>query len=221
MKRFGNVYEVVCERENLRAAYFQARKGKRGVGEVIEFEANLGQNLAQLQRELLNETYRLGAYRVFFIKEPKERLVMAMPFRDRVVQHSLCDFVLEPILDRHLITANCDNRHGMGTHFALRLLKTQMMRISWEHPSDTLYCLKCDISKYFYSIDHQTLKQKLRRLIKAPKLLRLLDHIIDSGNNVAIQERTRLGIPCRGVGLPIGNQLASFLLFITCPIWII
>ena len=51
MKRFGNVYEVICDRENLRAAYIQARKGKRGVGEVIQFETNLGQNLTQLQNE--------------------------------------------------------------------------------------------------------------------------------------------------------------------------
>jgi hypothetical protein len=98
----------------------------------------------------------------------------------------------------------------MGTHYALDLLKNQMLGLRWEHPWETLYCLKCDINKYYYSIDHQTLKQKLRRLIKDPKLLRLLDHIIDSGNNVAIRERTRLGLPCRGAGLPIGNLTSQF-----------
>ena len=132
---------------------------------------------------------------------------MALPFRDRVVQHSVCDFLLEPILERHLVAANCACRSGKGTHYALGMLKDQMLRIDREHPGEALYCLKGDIDKFFYSIDHRTLKQKLRRLIEDPKLMRLLDLIIDSGDNVAVQERTRLGLPCRSAGLP-GN-LAS------------
>lgn len=205
MKRYGHVYEHVYNRDALRRSYYVARKGKRHISDVIEFESNLGQNITQLQRELESESYKVGHYRVFMVKEPKKRLIMAMPFRDRVVQHAVCDFVLEPIFDRHMINTNCANRHGMGTHYGLKTLESQMKKLYYQYPDKNLFCLKCDISKYFYSISHQVMKDKLRRIIKDPKLLRLLDMIIESGDRYGVEEKKQLGIYRPGYGLPIGN----------------
>lgn len=192
MKRYNNLYEQVCNFENLKRSFYEARKGKNNIKEVIVFSNRLNQNLIKLQKELMNKTYKMGEYRIFTLIEPKERLIMAQPFRDRVVQHSLCDYVLEPIFDRHLIHTNCANRHGFGMHYGLKKLKWQMQKI-WRKNRDKKeigYCLKCDISKYFYNIDHELLKNKIRKLIKCKETLWLIDLIIDSTDNP---------------GLPIGN----------------
>ena len=102
--------------ENLYEAHKQSRSGKREKYEVIQFELNLSENLVQLQKELYNGTYRLSGYRRFEIYDPKPRTIYAMHYRDRIVQHSLCDNVIAPCMERHLIYDNSASRVGKGTH---------------------------------------------------------------------------------------------------------
>jgi len=106
-----------------------ARRGKRNSSQVITFEMNLGSNLLRLKTELENKTYKPFPYRVFKIYEPKERIVKAPHFRDRIVHHSLCDNVLEPLFERHFIPFTFACRKGKGTHAALDLLKQQMQQL--------------------------------------------------------------------------------------------
>ena len=89
--RFSNLYE----------AFIKARAGKRHKPDVAAFECHLERELLQLRRELEASTYRPGPYRAFLIHDPKERMISAAPFRDRVVHHALCN-VIEPILDKTL-----------------------------------------------------------------------------------------------------------------------
>jgi hypothetical protein len=196
MKRVNNLYHLVYDFTNLYRAYLAARRGKRNKIEIIKFESLLSSNLLQLKEQLMNKSYCPGPYRVFVIREPKERVIMAPRFRDRVVQHSLCDNVLNPVFERHLIPFTFANRRYKGTHAALYTLSRQMQKAWKESGNNGCYILKCDISNYFYSINHSILKGKIRRLIKDKDILWLTDLIIDSTPGE--------------VGIPIGNLTSQY-----------
>jgi retron-type reverse transcriptase len=162
--------------------------------------------LCQLQAELEAKTYRPGAYKTFEIKEPKPRMISAAPYRDRVVHHALCN-VIAPIFDRTLIHDTYANRVGFGTHRALRRF-TEFARSS-------RYVLQCDLQKYFPSIDHEILKLILRRKLKCPDTLWLIDTIIDASNPqqpiIHHFPGDELLAPLqRRRGLPIGNLTSQF-----------
>ena len=112
-------YDAVCDFANLYAAHTRACRGKMHKREVVEFELSLAQNLVRLREELLSQTYDLAGYYHFVVTDPKRRDVHALHYRDRVVQHALCDEVLAPVLEPRLIYDNAAGRAGKGTHFAL------------------------------------------------------------------------------------------------------
>ncbi len=145
MKRAGGLWPEITSFANLLHAARQAQQGKRYRSNVLAFNARIELELEQLQRELLEKTYRPGAYRTFEIYEPKRRMISAAPYRDRVVHHALCH-VIAPIFERTFIHDSYANRAGFGTHRALRRF-TGFLR-------STRYVLQCDIRKYFPSIDH-------------------------------------------------------------------
>jgi len=206
VKRHGKLYPDLTTFANLFAASRQARRGKRYRDNVLVFEANLEAELLRLQAELQNKTYCPGAYRTFYIVEPKKRLISAAPYRDRVVHHALCN-IIQPIFERGFIRDSYANRSGFGTHRALRRF-TGFARTS-------RYVLQCDIQKYFPSIDHEILKALLRRKIKCPDTLWLMDTLIDHSNP---QEPAQFYFPGddlftpaqRSRGLPVGNLTSQF-----------
>ncbi len=207
MKRLGGVWEQLVSFKNLLLAYKKARRGKSRRSSVAGFECNLEKELLQLQRELQSGDYQPGDYRVFTIYERKPRQISAAPFRDRVVHHAIMNMI-EPCIDRSFIDDSYACRHAKGTHAAIA--KYQY----WAHRYR--YVLKMDIARYFPSIDHAILKQKLRHYLKDQKLLLLLDRIIDSsqcepeqwvyfpGDDLFTQAE-------RKVGIPIGNLTSQFL----------
>ena len=89
METLRNIYPKIYDFENLHQAYLEARKNKRFREDVLRFTANLEENLIQLQNELIYKTYSVGRYREFYVREPKKRLIMALQFRDRVVQWAI------------------------------------------------------------------------------------------------------------------------------------
>jgi RNA-directed DNA polymerase len=194
-KTIKNVFARIHAFEHLFQAHRDARRGKRGKEEVIRFELDLNRNLIELQQQLESQTYEVGKYRIFKVFEPKERIIMSLPYRDRVVQHSLCDRVLAPLLDKKMIEDNCASRPGKGTHFGLNRLERFMKEFYHKRGTDG-YVLKADISKYFYRIRHDQLKHMLYRHISDKKLLWLLDRIIDSTPG--------------GIGIPIGNMTSQW-----------
>ncbi len=206
MKRYGNLWPEIIDFSNLVAATRQAQRGKRFRDNVLAFNYNLENELIKLQEELASKTYRPGEYKTFQIVEPKKRMISAAPYRDRVVHHALCNRIV-PIFERTFISDSYANRVGFGTHRALRRF-TGFLRSS-------RYVLQCDVMKYFPSIDHEILKQSLRRKIKCPDTLWLIDTIIDASNQ---QESVTeyfpdddLMTPCeRRRGLPIGNLTSQF-----------
>jgi retron-type reverse transcriptase len=186
MKRANGLFEPMISFDNLIRAAGQASRGKRHKPAVARFMFDLEPELLRLQAALANGTYRPGRYTVFEIRDPKRRRICAAPFRDRVVHHAVCN-LLEPHLDNRLIFDTYACRTGKGGHAAIR----RAQRFARRYP----YFLKCDIRRYFESIDHNTLKALLRRIIKDCRLLALLDTIID--HHPPYTEPGR--------GLPIGN----------------
>ena len=184
-------FEKVWNFENLYRAYRKARRGKRWKGAAAKFEVNLLEALHLLSVQLRAKTYRLSPYNTFKVYEPKERIVMSNSYKDKVVQHALCDNVLGPRVLPSFIKDNYASQEGKGTHFGLERLEEFMRRFYRKKGVDG-WVLKGDIRKYFYSIRHDVLKELVRKYVDDPECLWLLDMIIDSTEG--------------NVGIPIGNQ---------------
>ena len=192
-KTYNNIFPKVYAFDALHAAYLRARAGKRGQADVQAFEQNLEGELIQLQNELIWGEYRTGAYKTFLVHEPKERLVAALPFRDRVVQHALVA-AIEPIWERRFIADNYACRPGRGTHRGADRAQALLRQVRRRHGRPMV--LKADVAKYFPSINHAILKTLIRRRIACRRTLALIEAIIDSANQIN---------DLHGVGLPIGN----------------
>lgn len=174
--------------------------------EVGRFRTHAEAELLQLARELRNRTYTPGAYRERWIARPKRRMISAAPFRDRVVHHAVCGVVM-PLFERRMIFDLYSNREGKGTHAAIRRCEGFCRRFP--------YVLKCDIRKYFPSLDHQVLKAELRRTIRCPGALWLLDRIIDHSNRqepvcTVFAGDDLADAAGRRVGVPIGNLTSQW-----------
>jgi retron-type reverse transcriptase len=206
MKRIGNLWPGLISFENLTAAAQLATAGKRSRQDVAAFNLNLEWGLLRLQRELREGTYKPGPYHSFIIEDPKPRRISAAPFRDRVIHHALTR-VLEPIFERRFSKDSFACRKGMGTHRALERAKEGARRYR--------YVLKCDIRKYFASMDHEILKGLLARVVKCRPTLDLAGRIIEGSNPqeevTAYYPGDNLFTPYeRTRGLPLGNQTSQF-----------
>lgn len=180
MKRIGNSYDEICSLDNLRLAYDKARRGKSGQYGVKLFERDVEGNIRSIHDELTNGIYRTSEYKVFTIYDPKKRKISSLPFCDRVVHHAIMN-VMEPIWTSIFIRNTYSCIKTRGIHDVLRHLKRDLKDVE-----NTRYCLKIDIRKFYPSIDHDILKQIIRRKIKDARLLQLLDEIIDSVPGVPI-----------------------------------
>ena len=208
MKRIKNLYEKIYDFENLYEAWEAARKGKRYRDEVMLFSSNLEANLIEIQNHLIYETYTVGRYRQFYVYEPKKRLIMALPFKDRVVQWAIYR-QLFPLFNKQFIHDSYACREGKGTHKAVDRLQYWLRQV--DRKPQRFYYLKLDIAKYFYRVDHEILINILNRRVNDKRLVDLLTLIINS-------EETRFGLPIGidpelvdpsdrlfEVGMPIGN----------------
>ncbi len=199
-------YKKIYDFENLYRAYITSRKCKRGTRDVIQFEMNAGPNLSRLQEELANGSYRLTGYYHFTIHDPKVREIYALHYQDRIVQHSLCDNLLAPYFERHLIYDNAACRKNKGTLFAMNRLNG-FMHEHFKKYGNKGYFLKCDVRKFFDNIDHESLKERLQRVVDDERTLRMLFDIIDSYEVAP------------GKGIPMGNQTSQwFALFYLDPL---
>ena len=209
MKSYKHLYPRIWEFENLLAAFYQARRGKRKTPELCAFEYHLEENLFALQEELQTHTYLPGAYHHFYIHEPKERNVSAAPFRDRVVHHALCNIIM-PIFERRFIYDSYANRVGKGTHRALARAQEFLRK--------NAYVFHGDILKFFPSIDHEILLGILGRRIRDAETMELIRLILASGEGVLAYEYPMQWFPgddllsplARRRGLPIGNLTSQF-----------
>jgi hypothetical protein len=171
MKRAGNLYGRIAEPENLRLAFLKSIRGKRGKPDVIAYTANLDANLRQLREQLLAERVDAGHYHFFTVHDPKERVICAASFPERVLHHAIMN-VCEPVLERYAIHDSYACRTGKGMHSAVLRAQDFTRRYAWY--------LKLDIRQYFASIDHGVVTALLERRIKDKAVLRLIGAILDT-----------------------------------------
>ena len=207
MKRHKNLYDGICSWPNLLLAARRAQRGKRFKANVAAFNFDLERELLRLHRELEEQTYEPGPYYEFYIQEPKPRMISAAPYRDRVVHHALCN-VIEPLFDRTFIDNSFACRVGKGQHLAADQFTRYARRFR--------YVLKCDVRKYFPSIDHDIMFDRIERKIADPKTLWLVRTIIDASNPQEAFDPYFPGDDLftpfeRRRGLPIGNLTSQML----------
>jgi len=184
MKRHGQLMAQLADGENLRLAFWKAAKGKRGKADCLAFRERLEANLAALGAELLTGGVFVGDYHYFQVHDPKERLICAAAFRERVLHHALMN-VCEPVLERGAVFDSYACRKGKGRLRAVERAQGYARTHRW--------FLKLDIRQYFASIHQGTLRRLLGRKFKDPVLLGIFDRIIGSYHSAP------------GRGLPIGN----------------
>src|SRR3989344_3182623 len=196
---FSHTYESIISVENLLEAWKEFLRGKRQKRDVQEFQAHLMHNILSLHHDLVSQTYRHGGYQHFKIADPKPRDIHKASVRDRLLHHALYR-QLYPFFDRAFIYESYSCRIGKGTHRAMDRFRTFASQVSKNH-TRTAWVLKCDIRKFFASIDHQTLFAILERYIPDQNILQLLREVVSSfPQGVALRR-----------GLPLGNLTSQLL----------
>jgi RNA-directed DNA polymerase len=205
MKTYNNLYPQILSFDNLLLASRKARKGKRFKESCARFELNLEKELLRVQQELEDMTYRHGGYRDFIVFDPKQRLISAAPYRDRVVHHALCN-VIEPVFERSFIDDTYACRKGKGTYAAVNRYTQYARRYR--------YVLKCDVRKYFQSIDHAILMSLISRKIRCRQTMELIKEILcsrcDDSSHFYFPGDDLFTPFQRPKGIPIGNLTSQF-----------
>ena len=211
MKRYGNLYEKICDIENLRKAHKNAKKGKGWYKEVKMIDENPEYYLGLLQEMLINHTYKTSDYEVFYKTEGKKtRKIYKLPyFPDRICQWAILQ-VIEPFIINNLTDDTYSAIPKRGIHKALFKLQDAM----WNDVPECQYCLKLDARHYYQSINHELLKQKYARMFKDDELLWLLGEIIDSITTAEIDDLRAIYLLEEDIdpetGIPIGNYLSQY-----------
>lgn len=185
-------FQKVIDFNNMYKAYRKSKSGKGFKKSSARFSIMALDGINALIEQLRNKTYKVSDYTEFKVYEPKERIIKTTSFKDKVVQHSLCDNVILPRLEKVFIYDNCAGQKGKGTLFGLDRLAEQMKAFHKRYGLNG-YILKCDISKFFYNISHEQLKDIVEYWFGYDKdICWLCNLFIDSTD---------------GKGIPLGNQI--------------
>ena len=182
--------KLVMNFGSLYRAYKKAKRGKSFKEKTLHFSFNLEKELFHLEKQLNTKTYSLSPYKEFIVRGQKERTIKALSFRDGVVQHLICS-VVEPYFEKRFIDNTFACRKNKGTKAAVEVLSKDV----YNNFQEEGYALKCDIKKFFHSVDHTTLKKMLQIRITDKNILHLLSLVFHSSHS-------QFG---KGKGIPIGN----------------
>lgn len=184
------IFDTIISVDNLFSAWREFRRGKRKKIDVQNFEFALEDNLFTLHEELITKTYEHSGYQSFYVQDPKLRHIHKAVVRDRVV-HQAVFRVLYPIFDKGFIHDSYSCRIQKGTHRAVNRLASFARKASHNN-TKILYALKCDIKKFFDSVDHATLLLFIKERVDEDTMW-LVEHILKSFEKE------------NGRGLPLGN----------------
>jgi retron-type reverse transcriptase len=199
MKKIFNIsYNDIISVENLLEAWKEFLSGKKGRKDVQEFERNLMENIISLHNDLLSRTYIHSNYIAFNISDPKPRNIHKVFVRDRLLHHALYRVLYSPF-NKTFIHDSYSCRFGKGTHRSINRFRSFAYKISKNH-TRTIWILKCDIRKFFASIDQEILLDILKKHITDPNIILLLIAVVRSFYSMR-----------KGVGLPLGNLTSQLL----------
>jgi len=186
-----NLYEKICDLENIYVAYKKATKGKKYRDEALRFSHNLPDNLLNIEFLLKNKKYCHSQYYEFLVKDSKKRIIRAACLKDRIMHHALCN-IINDFFERSFIFDSYACRKEKGAHRAIKRFRTFLKKIKTINElknKNNVFCLKCDIVKYFDSVDKEILIKLIKRKIQDSDVLNLIMVVLNS----------------YGPGLPIGN----------------
>lgn len=178
MKRKNNLYNNMCSIKNIEEAFNEVCRNTRNKRKVELFKEYKCTYISRIYRILENREYKTGKYNIFTIYEPKKRTIVSQNMQDKVINHLVTRQILYPAILPCLINENVASRENMGTRKGLEYYYKYIRNCKIQY--EKYYILKCDISKYFASIDHEILKTKVRKKIKDKEALKIVEDIIDS-----------------------------------------
>lgn len=196
MKIYKNVFEKIISLENLFSAWDKFSSDKRKKKDVQRFEFELEKNIFQLRRELVGKQYRHEPYTSFYIQDPRQRHIHKASVRDRVFHHAVFR-ILNPIFEPTFIGTSLSCREGKGTHKGVYLLDQITKKVSRNNHKQC-FVLKCDVRKFFGTVDHTILIYLISRKIKDKDTMWLMKEIIGSF-------QSKYSNLFQAKGLPIGN----------------
>lgn len=183
-------FQKLIDFQNLFTSYKTSLKGKGKKKSSAKFSIMALENLCLIKKQLIEHTYKVSPYNEFIVHEPKKRIIKSGSFRDKVLQHCLCDYVLLPKMKHIFIEDNYAGQIGKGTLFGLNKL-SEHFKTYYENYGAEGYILKCDITKFFYNINHEKLKEIIAYYFKDKNIQWVCELFIDS---------------TIGNGLPLGNH---------------
>ncbi len=229
-------YDDIVDIDKIREMYHIIRVNTKNRGKLHKFELFYSSNIISILEALRNKCYKHSKYNVFLVHEPKYRIIMSEIMSDKVVNHLISKYILAPGIYPHLIPQNVATREGKGTKEGIRYLKMYINKLKLNY--DKVYVLKCDIKKYFYSIDHELILEKCKRFIDDPEVFQLVLNVVKSTDedyvngaidkvvkkeidrvsklnildkDIKIEELKRIPRYPKGKGLPIGNMTSQLL----------
>lgn len=191
-------YEDIISIQNLLGAWREFLKGKRKKHDVQKFQYRIFNKIFLLHHQLEEKTYRHGSYHAFNISDPKPRKIHKASVRDRLLHHAVYR-MLYPFFDRTFIPDSYSCRVGKGVHKAVNRFRASGYKVS-KNNTRTVWVLKCDVRKFFASVDQRILMGIVKRYIPDGNIIWLVGKIVDSFNS---------GKP--GKGLPLGNLTSQLL----------
>lgn len=237
MKRKNNLYKEIVSFSKALEIFDVIKNNYQRKENLYKFVKYKNCYLLKIVNALKNESFTFDKYRIFLIKDPKYRIIMAESLPDKIVNHLVCRYILLLVIEPSLVDTNVATREGRGSGYAFDKLIKYFNSFNLE---EEVYVLKVDISKYFYNIDHDLLMKMVERKIKDKKALKIIRDIIDTTNmeyvnkdinnlrykeierikglNISLKEKEKkirdlMKIPVYqyGKGLPIGNMTSQTL----------
>ena len=186
MKRLNNLYNEACKFENIVQMTNKVCTRVKNKEKVNKFENYKAEHIYNIHKRLNENNLNIGKYNIFMITDPKCRIVMAEDIEDKIINHLIAEYVLVKTFENKYGNSMCATRRGKGTLYGVKTLKKYLNKMKRKY--DDFYVLKIDISKYFYKIDHNILKEILNKKIKDKYTLNILYSIIDSTNEKYVNE---------------------------------
>lgn len=177
MKRKDNLYNNICKLENIEKVFNEICRNTKNKKRVEKYKQFKCANIYDVYNTLKNKEYKPGKLNIFEIYEPKKRRIVSQEMKDKLVNHLVARYILYPSILPCLIDENVASRKNMGTNKGIKLANKyrKICNIKYKR----YYILKCDISKFFASIDNYKLKEKLKKRIKDKDALKIIFNIID------------------------------------------
>lgn len=187
MRRVSNLYNKINDINIIMDMYDNTvRKNTKNKNKIYKFNDYYTENISNIKKIIDNKHYTPGEYNVFLIKEPKVRIIMSQSITDKVINHLVAKYFLVNVFDKTFIDSNVATRIGRGTNSGLKLTKKYFNIMKNKY--DKFYILKFDISKYFYNIDHDIVKELIKDKIKDKDVLNIINNIIDSTDSKYVNE---------------------------------